>query len=288
MKSAKDIYLEAIAKIEKFSPAPRVLGRAMSLLRDPGADLGDISDLIKTDTALTSDIIRGANSAYYGLGERVSSLDRAVQKIGFKECMRLLNLSVAHTLSNNELGGYGITAEDYWSESLFNGLFMELLAKQTESVDPDSAHTAGLLRYIGRLAINRCLIDMGVDLFWNGTTPLQEWELSQVGFTQSHAAGHLLRAWKFSDEITRAIEWQENPAKSADVDDLLAAMHYTAMVLPPAMGLSFATIPTEKEVGDANTIDFLKRWAIDAETTKRLLDETRNNFTAINAKLYDS
>jgi HD-like signal output (HDOD) protein len=232
MKSAKDAYLEAIAKIEKFSPAPRVLGRATKLLADPNADLGEIGELIRTDLALTTDIIRGANSAYYGGGERVSSLDRAMQKVGFRECLRLLNLSVARTLSGSELSCYGIGSEEYWAESLFNGLFMEFLAKRAGVIDTDTAHTTGLLRFIGRLAINRALVDLGAGIFWDGQSPVHEWELSQIGFTHTQAAGYLLRAWQFSDEIIRAIEWQDSLSQAPVRDGLLEALNFCTFLLP--------------------------------------------------------
>jgi len=288
MKGTKEIYLAAIDKIEKFSPAPRVLGTAMALLRDPNADIEELGRLIKTDSALTSDILRGANSVYYNLGDKVSSLEAAVQRIGFRECMRLLNLSVAHTLSNNELSCYGITAEDYWAESLFNGLFMEGLAKKIGTLDPDTAHTTGLLRYIGRLAINRSLIDLGMGLFWNGSSPLAEWDLSQVGFTQSHAAGRLMKVWQFSEEVVRAIEFQEQPDQADSVDDLLAAMHFTALVLPPGQGLSFATLPGDGEQEDPVQTDFVRRFGLNEENTKELLDQTRAHFSSINSSLYES
>lgn len=286
MKPTKEIYLEAIAKIEKFSPAPRVLGKAMSLLRNADTDISEISDLIKTDLALTTDIIRGANSAFYGFGARVASLDQAIQKIGFRESVRLLNLSVAHTLAKNELSCYGIASEDYWTESLFNGLFMEILARHTNAIDPDLAHTAGLLRYIGRLAINRSLIDLGSGLFWDGASPLMAWELSQIGFTQAQAAGHLLRTWGFTDDIILAIEWQEQPEQAPSSSDLLGAMHFTACVLPQAMGLTFASIPGQNTSIDAIESEFMARFKITPETTIELVDTTRHAFTAINAKLY--
>ena len=86
MKPFKKQFLEAIAKIERFSAAPRVLSQAMRLLANPDSDLDDITKLIRSDAALTGDILRGANSAFYALGEKVPSLERAIQKIGFGEC----------------------------------------------------------------------------------------------------------------------------------------------------------------------------------------------------------
>ena len=111
----KEQFAEAISKIDKLSPAPRILSRALGLLRDPDSEIGDIVALINNDPALTADIIRGSNTAYYGIGERVASLDRAVQKIGFRESIRLLNLAVIHLIAARDLGSYGIGADDSWS-----------------------------------------------------------------------------------------------------------------------------------------------------------------------------
>jgi HD-like signal output (HDOD) protein len=286
MKPTQEHYLEAIAKIEKFSPAPRVLGQAMTLLRAPDTDLSEFTDLIKTDTALTTDVLRGANSAFYGLGERVSSLDRAVQRIGFKECIRLINLSVAHTLAARRLSCYGIAAEDFWAESLFNGLFMETLARKTGAIDPDTAHTAGLLRYVGRLAINRCLEDLGDKQQWDRQSWLPVWELEHVGFSQTFAAGKLLRAWQFSEEIVRAIEWQEDPAGGEQPDELLAALHFTATVLPQGMGLSFAELPGDPAKMNLVETRFVVAYGLTADATLEVLDKTRVRFAEVIGNLY--
>lgn len=61
-----------------------MLSKALSLLRNPNAEIGDIATLIRADAALAADIIRGSNSAFYGAGERISSLDLALQRIGFR------------------------------------------------------------------------------------------------------------------------------------------------------------------------------------------------------------
>lgn len=286
MKPTQEHYLEAIAKIAKFSPAPRVLAQAMALLRSPDTDLSEFTDLIKTDTALTTDVLRGANSAFYGLGERVSSLDRAVQRIGFKECIRLLNLSVAHTLAARRLSCYGIAAEDFWAESLFNGVFMETLARKTAMIDPDTAHTAGLLRYVGRLAINSCLEDLGEKQQWDRQSWLPVWELEQVGFSQTFAAGKLLRAWQFSEEIVRAIEWQEDPAGGEQPDELLAALHFTAMVLPQGMGLSFAELPVDPAKMNLVETHFVVAHGLTADVTLEVLDRTRVRFAEVIGNLY--
>lgn len=232
MKPNKEQFLAAILKIERFSPAPRVLSKALMLLRNPNAEIDDIVALIRTDPALAADIIRGSNSAFYGAGERVSSLDRALQKIGFREGIRLLNHAVAHIAAGRNLGSYGIAAEDFWAESLFQGLLLEELARETAAVTPDEAHTAGLLRYIGRLAINQSVDDLGGGLFWDGTGPVDTWELDNVGVTQEQAGAVLLKHWQFPDETVQAVEWQRAPAQAPQPNWIAEALEFAAVALP--------------------------------------------------------
>ncbi|MBI5380630.1 MAG: HDOD domain-containing protein [Opitutae bacterium] len=286
MKLSKDLYLEAIVKIEKFSPAPRVLSKAVALLRNPDSDIGDIANLVKSDTALTADIIRGSNSAYYGVGERVSSLDRAVAKIGFRESLRLLNLAVAHLMAARDLGSYGFAAEDFWAESLFHGLFMERLARTTGAADPDEAHTAGLLRYIGRLAINQCIHDLGGGLFWDGSTLLEDWEMDNVGFPHTHAGARLLQAWQFTDNIVQAVEWQNEPARLTPPNWLADALEFAGTVLPAGLGVAFATqAPAEAEPAIQET-EFMRRHGLTNEQVQSLIADTRTAFAQINSQLY--
>lgn len=286
VKPTKEQFLAAILKIERFSPAPRVLSKALGLLRNPNAEIDDIVALIRTDAALAADIIRGSNSAFYGAGERVSSLDRALQRIGFREGIRLLNHAVAHIASGRNLGSYGIGAEDFWAESLFQGLLMEELAKETGAASPDDAHTAGLLRYIGRLAINQSIDDFGGGLFWDGSVPVDQWELDNVGVTQEQAGAILLKHWQFPDASVQAIEWQRNPAKAPQPNWLADALAFAAVALPAGSESAklgevlAATVPTlaEQPFAQANKLT--------AERIEHTIEIARNGLSTVNQHLY--
>ncbi len=286
VKPTKEQFLAAILKIERFSPAPRVLSKALGLLRNPNAEIDDIVALIRSDAALAADIIRGSNSAFYGAGERVSSLDRALQRIGFREGIRLLNHAVAHLAAGRNLGSYGIAAEDFWAESLFQGLLLEELAKETGAVSADDAHTAGLLRYIGRLAINQSIDDLGGGLFWDGTAPVDQWELANVGVTQEQAGAILLKHWQFPDPTVQAIEWQRDPAKAVQPNWLAEALAFAAVVLPAGSESAklgevlVTTVPTlaEQPFAQANKLT--------PERLAHTVEIARNGLGAVNQHLY--
>ncbi|MBI5380970.1 MAG: HDOD domain-containing protein [Opitutae bacterium] len=278
--------LAAITQIERLTPAPRVLGKALVLLNDPESDIADIATLIRSDPALAADVIRGANSAFYGIGERVSSLDRALQRIGFREGVRLLNLSVGHIMSARSLSCYRIGADDFWAESLFNGLFLEKLAKATRGGDPEEAHTAGLLRFIGRLAVDQCLRDGDMTNVWNGVVALPAWEREQVGFVQGYAGSLLLQRWGFPDEMIRAVAAQDQDS-SAEAGWLGEALNFTSTVLPPALGLSFAVLATEYSVPSLPDTAFVRRNNLTGEAVTGFVAACRADFIAIGSNLYE-
>jgi HD-like signal output (HDOD) protein len=286
MTPSKEQFLAALAKTEQLFPAPRTLGRALFLLRDVQSDLGDISGLIGCDPALAADILRCANSAFYGFGTRVSAVDEAVQKIGFRETIRLLSLVVAHGTASRDLGSYGIAAEDFWAESLFSGLFLENLARTCSELESDEAYTAGLLRFLGRLAINQTLEDFGGGLFWNGTDPLDAWELETVGLTQATAGALLLRKWKFSEAMALAVESQDAPDITQSSNSLVQAMHFLARLLPAGRDLACFLSLDQQPLVVPEDHPFARLNGLDTERVAALIGETHKSFLAIRTELY--
>jgi HD-like signal output (HDOD) protein len=223
----------------------------------------------------------------YGGTERVSSLERALQKIGFSESVRLLNLAVTRIFASRNLENYGMAADDFWAESLFSGLFLKGLATTTNAFDPDEAHTAGLLRFIGRLAIEQCLKDLGGATRWDGTTPLETWETGQAGFSNAQAGAALLRSWKFPENLIQALQWQSQPAAAPTPGWLTDALNFSSAVLPQGLGLSFAVLASNYEVQTLPETDFVRQHAMTVERITKLVDVCRRDFIAIASKLYD-
>lgn len=222
----------AISQIESFSPAPQILGRALLLMRDAQCNVETVAALIRGDPALAGDIIRIANSAYFSGEQRAQNVEYALQRIGFREAKRLLTFAVSRILTLGNLKNYCISAEDFWAESLFNGLFMERLAEFTGAADAGDAYTAGLLRYIGRLAINQSIDTLGGGVHWIGTESLSQWEMDNVGLTHARAGGMLLRRWRFPEALSVACEGQERPALLPSPSWLAAALFFISSVVP--------------------------------------------------------
>lgn len=279
--------LNACNKIEQLAAAPRTLGRVLQLLRHPDSGIHAIAELISRDSGLAADVLRCANSAFYNRSVRVAAVNEAVQVIGFHETIRIVSLIAIRQTTHRDLTSYGLPAEDFWAESLFNGLFLEALARRTGTVDPGEAYTAGLLRFIGRLAINQAIEDLGFGLFWDRTLPLSEWETANIGLTQGEIGGRLLRRWGFPETTARAIETQEatTAPECAGTPYLACIVQFAAQLLPggcrveelePLLG-RVATIALHPLVADGG---------LPMDAVGSLLTEAHAGLVAIRETLY--
>jgi HD-like signal output (HDOD) protein len=270
----------AIGHIEGFSPAPRILGRALVLLRDAQCDVDAVASLIRSDPALTGDIIRIANSPYFAGEQRAQSVEHALQRIGFRETMRLLTLAVSRIITLDNLSYYSIAAEDFWAESLFNGLFMEELARTTGAADQGDAYTAGLLRYIGRLAINQSIDSLGGGIFWQGAETLTQWETDSAGLTHAEAGGMLLRRWQFPEALIVACEGQEHPALLPTPSWLASALFFVSSVLPQDFNQLFTPV-----LGPIADSDFLHPNGLTVESVEKTFAVTCTAYQSIRQSL---
>lgn len=257
-----------INRIETLSPAPQILGRALVLFRDAQCNVETVAGLIRGDPALASEIIRVANSAYFSGELRVQSVEYALQRIGFREAKRLLTLAVSRIITLEDLRNYCISAEDFWAESVFNGLFMEKLAEITGAVDTGDAYTAGLLRYIGRLAINQSIDALGGGIFWLGAEPVSEWEVNTVGLSHAEAGATLLRRWRFPDSLVVACAGQEQPGTLSPPNWLASALFFISSVLPQDFDQHFHPV-----MGPISDSEFLHPNGLTVESLERAFDE---------------
>ena len=62
---------------------PEVLVKLNEIMADPDTSAADIAKVVSADPAVSTNILRIVNSAYYGLQVRVSSVSLAISVMGY-------------------------------------------------------------------------------------------------------------------------------------------------------------------------------------------------------------
>jgi HD-like signal output (HDOD) protein len=207
---------ERVLAIADTFPATRqILLQLGSLLQDPSVDLDAIVVPLKRDPSLTARLVRIANSAAYAQSEPVASVEDAANLIGFREVHRLVGFALLDQFSDAGLLNYGVTCQRFRENSLFTAILMEELAVGAK-VDPGYCYTVGLLRSIGKVALDRLGrgLPAGEIPVIDDETRIADWENSVFGISSNEAAVHILTAWRFPAELIAAISGHFAPQPS--------------------------------------------------------------------------
>jgi HD-like signal output (HDOD) protein len=205
---------EDVLRIANTFPAtPQIILEVGALLQSPSVDSREITSRLKRDQALTSRLIRIANSAVFAGTEPVASVEDAISLIGFQEVHRLVGFHMLRQIGDADLLIYGIPARRFVENSLFVALLMEELAVGAQE-DPRTCYTIGLLRSLGKVCLDRhgrgCPPERIPRL--SDDLGIAQLEMEVFGITGNEAGAGVLESWRFPHEFTAAIRDHYAPA----------------------------------------------------------------------------
>jgi len=229
--TATTIPREMLLHVVKSLPAaPRILAQLGHLLLDANSEMDEVTALLRCDTALTARIIRIANSVMYNTGQPYASLEEALARVGYTEVYRLTGFAAVAQITDGDLRLYGASGAQLRENSLLSALLMEVLARRV-GVDTRAAYTAGLLRSVGKIGLDR-VTRVGTSGGFNGTydatkhDALMKWESQALGMTNCEAASIILKEWRFPFATIAAIRdhylQQPDPSLLADMLNVAA------------------------------------------------------------------
>ena len=255
-------------------PAIGIFGRLESLLQKTDTDLDQIVDLVRVDPALTFQIIRLGNSAFYGLKNRCDSLEEAVARIGFGDIHSLVGLVAARHACQHDLQAYQIPARRFWENSVGTSQLMAAFGARN-GTDVRNAYSTGLLRNVGRLVINNyagAVRYPGVAI----AKDLPAWEMATYEISAAEVGALLLEHWRFSPDTVAAVRNHYNPAGAAESVMCTAMLHLAAAVTD-GWGLG---LPGEQRLWQQDAA-MLNRAGLTEESARDSIAEAQKSFSRI-------
>lgn len=178
------------------------LGRSLAGLHPkPSA----IASSLSRNANLSARILLIGNSVLYNTGEKSSlTVEEVVADVGLAEIYRLVGFATARLALLEPLSAYAVSGNQLLENALFTALLAEALV-DTAKLDPQTAFTAGLLRSVGKIGLDRLA---GEHLQGDGhgrPDGLADWEMAYLGITNCEAASVILRAWRFPADVVAGI-----------------------------------------------------------------------------------
>ncbi|MBN1517915.1 HDOD domain-containing protein [Candidatus Sumerlaeota bacterium] len=282
-----DCFLEDILKsAESIPPMPNTSVRLAQVLNDSDASIQQITQLIQFDQALTADLLRLCNSAYFGFSEPIYSVKDAVVKLGTAKVFQLAMAYSTRRCIDNEIDGYDLGPGDLWRHSVSVALAAQLLAQHSScSISTGLAFTTALLLDIGKLALNHYVgaeLPNLSKLVKNESISFEEAEQQHFGVSHPEIGARIAEKWQLPACMVNCIRHHHNPGKDSPFDPLLYVVHQAdiiAMSLGIGLGCDGMHYKTKEAV--------LGELQIDRSTYEWLLSEILEEFQEV-LSIFDS
>ncbi len=136
---------DLLARVGQLKVFPKAASRVQTLLQDPNCTLNDIEQAVRLDPVLTGKIMKIANSAFYGMGQRIETVRAAILFLGFRQTR---DISVAMALG--ALGDRTAPHRDrLWRHAVHTAAAAMGLARYQRRIDGGTAFISGMLHDLG-------------------------------------------------------------------------------------------------------------------------------------------
>ncbi len=228
-----------IKKIDSLKPVPQVVNKVMSIAQDPASSMSDLSKVIVYDAAVTANLLKVANSAYFGMSGKVDSVHQAIVYMGMSQVIDLVMLAASSEDLKRAQKGYDLDEGELWKYSISSALIARDLAEKKRAQDSNLIFTAALLKDIGKVILSQYVGDSYEKiniLVAEKDYSFRAAEKEVIGIDHAELGAMVAETWKFSPKMVEIIRNHHHPDESLE-SYLETAIVYMADTLCMMMGI---------------------------------------------------
>ncbi len=206
--------LETLKKSAAVPSMPQVVLRFLQIMQDPNFEYDHLVKALSADPGTVGELLRLANSALFGVRNKVISTKQALTLLGPKRTRSLL---LGRYLVDSMSKGrpQNLDMNYFWRRSLTGSVIASRFAQKLVPRAQDEAFIAGLLADIGIPILAEAFPEdygpLAAQLRPDGASITPEQELEAVEVTHAQVSAMVLTHWTVPDSVTNAVNMQHSP-----------------------------------------------------------------------------
>jgi len=197
-----------VGEVGMLPSAPTAFQEILTCLQNPAASLTDASQIIGRDVAMTANIMKLVNSAFFGSRRPITTIDRAVAYLGM-DTLGALVLGHSVFQSGVATGIDGFSLEELWlhTEQTAAAARAIALSENLSVARADEAFLAGVLHDVGKVVFATKAAAPP-----NVTTDV----VAQMEEHHAEVGAYLLGLWGFPNSIVEAVAFHHTPNRASE------------------------------------------------------------------------
>ncbi|MBW2086075.1 MAG: HDOD domain-containing protein [Deltaproteobacteria bacterium] len=228
-----------IQRIKNLPTIPPIVAKISKMVESPTTSSADVGKVISQDQVLSAQILRMANSPFFGMSRKISSVTQALVILGFDVIKGLVLTSSVFEMMQKSIVGL-------WEHSIGSAATARVLANLVGQSEEEEVSVAGLLHDLGKVVMSVQLEDKARDeivaLVQKKKTSRYEAENEVLGFTHAQVGLWLAEHWKLPQSLAEPMCYHHQPEKARHAPKQTAIVHLANIIIR-ARGFGFGGDP---------------------------------------------
>jgi HD-like signal output (HDOD) protein len=224
-------YARIVESIKELPSLPSIVTRLVEVVNSPDSSANDAAQLIEKDPALTSKMLRLANSAFYGIPRSISSISSAVVILGFNTIRSIALSATIMKIFAADGKKMPFDCNRFWRHSIVCAMTAKNIAQHyiaTMNLDPEAAFCAGILHDIGKLIFMLYLpVEYAKTLEYSSThhVAVIDAENEILGMSHAQIGSIIADKWALPLDLEYGLVFHHAPERADRVQELVTVVH---------------------------------------------------------------
>lgn len=210
--------------IDTLPPLPATVLKLREYIDNAGADVNidEVVRIIQEDPLVTAELLRLANSPYYGFSHEISTIQQVVSLLGINN---IKNIVLANSLKSTfkaDVSPYGLDTDAFLANCAKEANFIsDWLGKEDRKLSQTLVPSAMLLR-LGVILFSNSLRSLGKDKDFLET--LKQYKYKNISMIEEEFCGvdslsflgFLFNHWRFDETLIENIAYMTTPHSARD------------------------------------------------------------------------
>jgi putative nucleotidyltransferase with HDIG domain len=216
-----------VRRIKNLPTIPGVVAKISRLVEKPETSAAEIGRLITQDQVLSAKVLRMANSAFFGMSRKISSIPQALMILGFDVVKGLVLTSSVFDMIQKSMAGL-------WEHSIGGAAAAGAVAETLGRDDAEEILVAGLLHDLGKVVLALNLPD---DLkliqaqTGSGRLHFHEAEAAVLNFHHGEIGQWLAEHWNLPDSLAEPMRLHHHPERAVNHPEVTAIVHIANSII---------------------------------------------------------
>ncbi len=234
-----------IQNVEQLPSLPDVVSKIINMVNDPDISFKHVADEIAKDQAITANILKLCNSAYFSKGKEISSIDRAIVILGLKEVKDIVVIATTKSVLNKVIVGYDLARGELWKHGVAVAMLAKKIATEcNQKAIADIAFTGGIIHDVGKTVLALFVQSTFKEILNTVTEKsitFQEAEKVVMGFDHQQIGEQVAIKWKFPRVLQSIVRYHHEPMNAPDDHKMIVSIVHVANTLCLMAGIGIGS-----------------------------------------------